>query len=202
MNGFAHAAAAENASTAIGMLHDLEHAIHALTLKKAKVSTLAAGFAETYADGRKSLEDGLHQQGRRGLPCVPQSTSAPLAPLSALGARLAGTHGSPHRRRAGAVPADRSRHDLSLITNLFRRRRFESAPGRNVPPDCHRCQRGKDRIRATARPLARRLYALPPREMERLITGLWPAAKSLARHRKALDRDAHLEQSPLSEGTD
>jgi hypothetical protein len=75
-------------------------------------------------------------------------------------------------------------HDLSLLTA-----HFSDNGSSKLEPDIrqHICDLAKaeqTRIRAAAKPLARRLYALPPADLERMILKTWPAAKSLARHRR------------------
>jgi hypothetical protein len=73
-------------------------------------------------------------------------------------------------------------HDLSLVTGYFRADGSSQHEMHVRDCVCTLAKIEQARIRAAAKPLAQRLYALPPRDMERLIHRLWPAAKSIARH--------------------
>jgi hypothetical protein len=184
LNGFAHTQATENVSAAIGKLHDAEHAIHALTIKRANTSTLAAGFADTYADGRNALKAAYRAQTDDAFHTFRKALQhhwrhcqllAPVWP-EMMDVRIAAA-----REQSQLIGLD---HDLSLITAHF----SHEVSSKLEPEVRHRiCSLAKAeqaRIRATAKPLARRLYALPPADLERLIVKLWPAAKSLAQHRR------------------
>jgi hypothetical protein len=184
LNGFAHTQATQNINAAIGRLHDAEHAIHALKVKRANISTLAAGFADTYADGRKALKKAYRAQDDEAFHSFRKALQhhwRHCQLLVQVWPEMMDVRITAAREQSQLIGLD---HDLSVVTA-----HFADDGSSKLAPDIrlHICALAKaeqTRIRATAKPLARRLYALPPTDLERLIVKLWPAAKSLARQRR------------------
>jgi hypothetical protein len=73
-------------------------------------------------------------------------------------------------------------HDLSLVVARFadpERSTLDPATGAVI---CAAARAEQARIRGDAAPLARRLFAQKPQDMERMIISLWPSAVELAKH--------------------
>ncbi|MBY0224809.1 MAG: CHAD domain-containing protein [Hyphomicrobium sp.] len=184
LNGYAHTQATQNTDAAIGRLHDAEHAIHALKVKHADITTLAAGFADTYSDGRKALKKAYRAQDDEAFHTFRKALQhhwRHCQLLVQVWPEMMDVRIAAAREQSQLIGID---HDLSLLTA-----HFSDTGSSKLEPDIrqHVCALAKaeqTRIRSAAKPLARRLYALPPADLERMILKTWPAAKSLARHRR------------------
>lgn len=197
LNGFAHTQATENIGTAIGKLHDAEHAIHALKMKRPKISTLAAGFADTYAEGRKALKKAYRAQNDEAFHTFRKALQhhwRHCQLLAQVWPELMDVRIAAAREQSQLIGFD---HDLSLVTA-----HFAGEGSSKLEPDvrhriCALAKAEQARVRAATKPLARRLYALPPADLERLIVSLWPTAKSLARQRRKTTAAIVAPSTPL-----
>lgn len=185
LNGYPHTQAIQNTNAAIGKLHDAEHAIHALKVKHASIITLAAGFADTYADGRKALKKAYQAKDDEAFHTFRKALQhhwRHCQLLVQIWPEMMEVRISAAREQSQLIGLD---HDLSLLKS-----HFSDLGSSKLEPDirqqiCALAKAEQIRIRAAAKPLARRLYALPPSDLERMILKMWPAAKSLARHRRS-----------------
>lgn len=181
LNGYAHSQASENIELAIATLQQVEHQIYSLEIKQPKMRTFAAGFAETYRDGRKTLRSAYRKMDDEAFHTFRKSLQhhwRHCQLLSPIWPELMEVRVVAARELSQLIGLD---HDLSLVTGYFRG--DGSAHHQPHVRDCA-CTLAKmeqARIRSAAKPLAQRLYALPASDMERLIFRLWPAAKNLAR---------------------
>lgn len=184
LNGHAHNAVIENVDAAIAKLKEAEHAVHSLHIRRAGLSTLAAGYAATYKNGQKALKEAYRAQDDEAFHTYRKSLQhhwrhcqllAPVWP------ELMDVRTAAAREQSQLIGLD---HDLSLVTNHFRDGGTSALNPQIRNRICAEAKAEQARLRATAKPLAHRLYAQAPRDMERMILKLWPAAKALARYRR------------------
>ena len=184
LNGSAHIAMEEAVARAITLLQQQDRAIHRLTFKKAGIRKLAAGFATTYAEGRKTLkaayrinDDEAFHTFRKALqhhwrhcqllvPAWPDLMNVRISAARDL-SQLIGTD-----------------HDLSLVIAHFKAAGASTLDEERRARIVAAAKAEQAQLRAEVKPLARRLYALDPADMERLIVHLWPAALRLAKHHR------------------
>ncbi len=182
LNGVAHLTTEDNIARAITLLQDQDRAIHRLRIKKARIVTLAEGFADTYAEGRKGLkaayrinDDEAFHTFRKSLqhhwrhcqllvPAWPDLINVRISAARDLSQLLGNDH------------------DLSLVIT-----HFKTPSGSTLDADIRAgiiaaAKAEQAQLRAEVKPLAHRLYALTPGDMERLIVDLWPAALRLEKH--------------------
>jgi hypothetical protein len=184
LNGFAQTAAVENTGLAIANLQTLEHAIHSLEIKRSKISTFAAGFAQTYDDGRKSLKTAYRAMDDEAFHIFRKALQhhwRHCQLLSPVWPEMMDVRATAARDLSQIIGLD---HDLSLVTHHFGKDGASQLEPQVLDGIIALAKIEQARIRAAARPLARRLFALPPEQMEQMILKLWPAAKSLARTRR------------------
>ncbi len=184
LNGVAHLATEEAIARAVALLQQQDRAIHRLTIKKARIRTLAEGFAATYAEGRKALkaayrinDDEAFHTFRKAL----QHHWRHCQLLVPAWPDLMNVRISAARDLSQLIGND---HDLSLVIAHFKTA-ASSALDEEVRTRIVTAAKAEQaQLRAEVKPLARRLYALDPADMERQIIHLWPAALRLAKHHR------------------
>jgi hypothetical protein len=184
LNGVAHLAAEDAIARAMALLQAQDRAIHRLNVKKARIDTLADGFATTYAEGRKALkaayrinDDEAFHTFRKAL----QHHWRHCQLLLPAWPDLMNVRISTARDLSQLIGND---HDLSLVIAHFKTP-AASALSEGIRARIVAAAKAEQaQLRAEVKPLARRLYALDPADMERLIVRLWPAARRLAKHHR------------------
>jgi CHAD domain-containing protein len=190
MNGHSHEDVAANARLAIAMLQETERSIRQLEIRPARIATLAEGFAATYADARKAMKAAYRSgedEAFHGFRKCVQHHWRQLQLLAPAWPELMQVRVAAARELSQIIGDD---HDLSVLaahladdrTGLFSPA-VQEAVGAIARAE-------QTRLRADAKPLAGRLFAQKPRDMERLIVQLWPASVRLARHRRLLPESA------------
>ncbi len=184
LNGASHLATEDNISRAIALLQAQDHAIHNLLVKKGRIATLAEGFANTYAEGRKALkaayrinDDEAFHNFRKSL----QHHWRHCQLLVPAWPDLMNVRISAARDLSQLIGND---HDLSLVIAHFKTTSASTLDADIRARIVAAAKSEQAQLRAEVKPLARRLYALSPDDMERLIVDLWPAAIRLAKHRR------------------
>jgi CHAD domain-containing protein len=190
MNGYAHEDVAANARLAIAMLQETERSIRQLEIRPARIASLAEGFAATYGDARKAMKVAYRSGDDEDFHAFRKTVQhhwrqmqllAPAWP-DLMQVRIAAA------REVSQLIGDD--HDLSVLAAHLSSDRdgvFSPAVQEAVGAIAKAEQK---RLRADAKPLAGRLLAQKPRDMERLILQLWPASVRLARHRRLLPESA------------
>jgi hypothetical protein len=181
-NGSAFPSAGENISEAISRLQKADHSIHELQLRGARRQVLASGYAGTYGEARGALkaayrvnDDEAFHTFRKALQHHWRQSQL-LSPLwpEIMNVRIAAAHDL-----SQMIGTD---HDLSLVVARYsdpERSTLDPATGAVI---CAAARAEQARIRGDAAPLARRLFAQKPQDMERMIISLWPSAVELAKH--------------------
>ncbi len=193
VNGFPHEDVAANARLAIAMLQETERSIRQLEIRPARIATLAEGFAATYADARKAMKAAYRSgedEAFHGFRKCVQHHWRQLQLLAPAWPELMQVRVAAARELSQMIGDD---HDLSVLAAHLADDRtglFSPAVQETVGAIARAEQ---TRLRADAKPLAGRLFAQKPRDMERLITQLWPASVRLARHRRLLPESAVLD---------
>lgn len=184
LNGADHLTTEDNISRAIALLQKQDRAIHSLQLKKARIATLAAGYAATYAEGRKALKAAYRINNDEAFHTFRKSLQhhwrhcqllAPAWP-DLMNVRIAAA-----RDLSQLIGND---HDLSLVIAHFTTPSAATLDASDRTRIVNAAKAEQVLLRTEVAPLAHRLYALKPRDMQRLIVDLWPAANRLAKHRR------------------
>jgi len=182
LNGFAHQDADDNFRAAIGLLRNIEQGLQTLKIHAERVETVAAGFRMAYAEGRITLraayrsgEDEAFHTFRKAL----QHHWRHCQLLGPVWPELMDVRINAARELSQLAGLD---HDLSvLILHLSDHRHpFDAAVRSRVQA---LAMAEQTRLRCEMKPLAERLYAFAPRDMERMIKRLWPAANRLEKSR-------------------
>lgn len=184
LNGGAHLTTQDNIAKAIALLQKHDRAIHGLQLKKARIKTIAEGYAATYAEGRKALKAAYRINNDEAFHTFRKSLQhhwrhcqllAPAWP-DLMNVRIAAA-----RDLSQLIGND---HDLSLVIAHFKTPSTSTLDANVRTRIINAAKAEQALLRAEVKPLAHRLYALKPRDMQRLIVDLWPAALQLAKHRR------------------
>lgn len=181
-NGSADDTRASNARLAIAMLHEAETSVLQLHVRPAEIETLAMGFAATYRDARKALKVAYRSRKDEDVHAFRKAVQhhwRHLQLLEPAWPELMAVRVAAARELSQLLGED---HDLSVLIEHIA---DGTLPGLDAPDAATvvaLARAEQDRLRTEARPLAGRLLAQSPRDMERLIVQLWPSAKRLARH--------------------
>lgn len=184
LNGSARLTTQDNITRAIALLQKHDRAIHRLQLKKARIETLADGYAATYAEGRKALKAAYRINDDEAFHAFRKLLQhhwrhcqllAPAWP-DLMNVRIAAA-----RDLSQLIGND---HDLSLVIAHFTTPSAATLDASVRTQIINAAKAEQALLRAEVAPLAHRLYALKPRDMQRLIVDLWPAAVRLAKHRR------------------
>lgn len=183
-NGAAFLAESDNVALAIARLHESDHAIRGLRFRRNRKYALAEGYAETYAEARAALkkayrvnDDESFHSFRKALQHHWRQCQL-LSPIwpELMNVRIAAAH-----ELSQLIGTD---HDLSLVAARFSDPAQSTLDPATRTAACTAARVEQARIREDASPLARRLFAQKPRDMERMVVALWPAAIRLAKHRR------------------
>ncbi len=182
-NGFTHSDTDENVRAAITLLQNIEQRLQNFAARDGSAKIVAAGFGKTYSEGRKTLkaayrsgDDDAFHTFRKALqhhwrhcqllgPVWPELMDARITAAREL-SQLAGLD---HDLSVLKLHISDDRHPIDEAT----RSRVQAL-----------AKAEQDRLRREVKPLAGRLYAISPRDIERMIERLWPAAKRLSKSRK------------------
>ncbi len=190
-----------NTASAIAKLKACEPEINGLRIRKARIALLAQGYAATYAEGRRALkaayrinDDEAFHTFRKAL----QHHWRHCQLLAPAWPDLMNVRISAARDLSQTIGID---HDLSLVVAHFGKSGASKLAAPVRKRICAAAIAEQVRLRIEAKPLADRLYAAKPREMERMILALWPAAIRLAKRRQPAPADYPVaEVVPLKAG--
>ncbi|MCU0955113.1 MAG: CHAD domain-containing protein [Hyphomicrobium sp.] len=183
-NGTAVLSDGDNIALAVSRLQDCDHAVRQLRFHRTRRFALADGFRETYAEARRALrkayragDDESFHDFRKALQHHWRQCQL-LSPVwpEIMNVRIAAAH-----ELSQMIGTD---HDLSLVAARFADPARSSLDEATRTAICTAARAEQSRIRQDAEPLARRLFAVKPRDMERMVVALWPAAIRLAKHRR------------------
>lgn len=184
LNGAAHLTTEDNISRAVTLLQEQDRAIHGLNIKKARIATLAEGFADTYAEGRKALKAAYRINDDEAFHTFRKSLQHHWRHCQLLVPAwpdLMNVRISAARDLSQLIGND---HDLSLVIAHFNTPSASTLDADVRARIVAAAKAEQAQLRAEVKPLARRLYAQTPGDMERLIVDLWPAAVRLAKHHR------------------
>jgi CHAD domain-containing protein len=183
-NGTAVLSDGDNIALAVTRLQECDHAVMQLRFHRTRRFALAEGFRESYAQARRALrkayragDDESFHDFRKALQHHWRQCQL-LSPVwpEIMSVRIAAAH-----ELSQMIGTD---HDLSLVTARFSDPSRSSLDEATRTAICTAARAEQARIRQDAEPLARRLFAVKPSDMERMVLALWPAAIRLARHRR------------------
>lgn len=165
---------------ALSMLKEADVAIRRLRMTPARIATLARGFAGTYRASRASMKaayrSGEDEDFHAFRKCV-QHHWRHLQLLSPAWPELMEVRIASARALAQALGND---HDLSVLADHLAGERMQSLPVQDRETVIAIARAEQARLRVEAEGIARRLFAQSPRDLERLILKLWPAAVQIA----------------------
>jgi hypothetical protein len=183
-NGTAILSESDNVALAVSRLQDSDHAIRQLRFRRTRRFALAEGFKETYAEARAALkkayragDDESFHDFRKALQHHWRQCQL-LSPIwpEIMNVRISAAH-----ELSQMIGTD---HDLSLVVARFADPAQSPLDAATRTAICDAARAEQARIRQDAEPLARRLFAVKPRDMERMVIALWPAAIRLAKNRR------------------
>jgi len=197
LNGVSQDDTESDVRLAFSMLQQADRSVRKLAVSPARIETLAAGFARTYTEARRAMRTAYRtgqDETFHAFRKLVQHHWRHLQLLSPAWQELFEVRIAAARQLAQILGDD---HDLAVLAAHLSENDMRSLDtvSRDTVTALARAEQA--RLRAEARPLAGRLFAQSPRDMERLVVKLWPAALRLARH----PRPAEKSPAPAADET-
>lgn len=185
LNGVHHGDAESDARLALSMLKDADRAVRKIRVSPATIDTLAAGFGRTYAEARRALNAAYRSgddEAFHAFRKLVQHHWRHLQLLAAAWPELMEVRVDSARELAQILGDD---HDLSILAERLSDSSIMDLDQASREKVVTIARAEQARLRTQARPIARRLFAQRPRDMERMVLQLWPAAMQLSKHQRA-----------------
>jgi CHAD domain-containing protein len=185
VQGAHHGDPESDARLALTMVEQAAESVRKIRITPPSLDTLAAGFGATYADGRRAFKKAYRSgddEAFHAFRKLVQHHWRHLNLLSPAWPQLMEVRVASARQLAELLGDD---HDLSILAE-----RLGDSSLATLDPGCRAAviaiaRDEQARLRAEAQPIAGRLFAQRPRDMERMIVQLWPAAQRLVKQQRA-----------------